>query len=103
MSYILLPAHQPGPGTELVQHIDWAPGLGCACDQKGMGLFDSGLDISGWGFAEWGSIFAGALMLVSTVSTTHRAVRHVRAIPGERRKRRAAAYRAKAAELTKKR
>lgn len=102
MSYLLMPAHQPGPGTELVQHIDWAPGFGCACEQKGMGLFDSGTDISGWGWPEWGSIFAGMYMLISTVSTTHRAAKHVAAIPGNRRKRRAAAYRAKAAELTKK-
>lgn len=102
MSYLLMPAHQPGPGTELVQHIDWAPGLGCDCGCKsGMGLFESGVDIAGWGWLEWGSIFAGAYMLISTVSTTHRAAKAIGAIPGQHRKRRAAAYRAKAAELSK--
>ncbi len=105
MSYLLLPAHQPGPGTELVQHIDWAPGLsGCcgSCESKGMGLFDSGLDISGWSWPEWGSIFAGLYVLISTVSTTHRAVKRVGAIPGNRRKAKAASLRKRADELTRK-
>jgi len=78
MSYLLMPAHQPGPGTELVQHIDWAPGMGCACESKGMGLFDSGFDISGWGWLEWGLAGLGGYMVLSTVFTTQRAVGRVR-------------------------
>jgi len=134
-----------GPGTSMVQRIDWSrgdevqmnkamrgigPGLGCAglgcagvpefasdCRQMerykgmgcgcrggcGLGLFDGGFDPATWGLPEWGVIAVGAYVLASTVFATGRAVRTVRAIPGERRKRKAAAYRAKALELTKKR
>ncbi|HXU76434.1 MAG TPA: hypothetical protein VN794_07690 [Methylomirabilota bacterium] len=68
-----------------------------------MGLFDSGLDFSGWGAAEWAVAAVGGYALLSTVFTTHRAARRLKAIPGERRKRKAAALRARASELTKKR
>lgn len=91
------------PGTGLVQH---ATGLGCAsCGGtcKGMGLFDSGMDFSQWGAVEWLIVAVGGYMVISTVFTTGRAVRKVRSLPGESRKRRAAALRAKANELTKKR
>jgi hypothetical protein len=119
-----------GPGTSLVQHINWtqdqenmmrgfgcvaacgrscAPdmtnrGLGCACDWggKGLGLFDTGMDFSGWGPVEWGVVALGGYMVLSTVFTTGRAVSKVRALPGERRKKKAAALRARATELTRK-
>jgi hypothetical protein len=116
--YVIGKGHEHlGPGTSLVQFINWDQaqenemrgfsGLGCAdCGggcKKGLGLFDGGMDVSTWGWPEAVAIGLGAYVLGSTVFTTGRAVSRVRAIPGERRKRRAAAYRAKAAELTKKR
>lgn len=78
---------------------------GCGCGGKcgGMGLFESGIDVSGWGYAEWAVAIFGGYMVLSTVFTTRRAASRIAAIPGERRKRRAAKYRAKAAELSKKR
>ena len=81
-------------------------GLGCpdcggTCN-KGLGLFDSGLDFNGWGFGEWAVLIIGGYALVSMLFTTSRGVSAVRRLPGERRKARAAAYRKKAAELTKK-
>lgn len=50
-------------------------GLGCAdcggtCGQKnGMGLFDSGLDISQWGVMEWGAVALGGYTLLSLFHT----------------------------------
>ncbi len=110
--YLIGQGHEHlGPGTSMVQRINWTQaeedqgrGMGCACSEKraGMGLFDSGLDISGWSWPEYALAGVGAYMVMSTVFTTRRAVGRVRAIPGDRRKRKAAAYRAKAAELSKK-
>jgi hypothetical protein len=103
-----------GPGTGLVQRYDWSPaqskrmegmGCGCAglkgcpCDKSGgLGLFDSGLDFTGWGLPEFGVVGLGAYMLLSVLSTTKRAARRVsstvsgaykgarRANPGRRRR-----------------
>ena len=96
--YLMSNAQGPEPGTGLVQSM----GLGCAsCGGGcGMGLFDGGP--SAWGGLEWGMLAVGAYMVASTVFTTGRAVRRVRAIPGERRRRKAAALRARANELSKK-
>ena len=77
-----------------------AGGTGCGC--AGMGLFESGTDFTQWGLPEWGIVFVGVYMLFSTVFTTGRAVTKVRALPGERRKRRAKALRAEATELSRK-
>lgn len=125
--YRLAPAPQPLPGTQLVQRIDglsdYRPtpiyfatpagqagirGLGCGgncgCkDCKGFGYFDTGLDYTGWGVAEWATVAFGVYVVFSTVSTTARATRAARALPGERRKRKAAALRKRADELTKRR
>ena len=92
-----------GPGTALVQRVeglgmylpttcsDQAPGaagvyntemagLGCPGGCKGgLGFFDSGTDISGWGLPEWGTVAIVGYMLLSTVFTTGRAVRKTRA------------------------
>ncbi len=88
MAYLMKNNPQLGPGTGLVQHIDWTPnGLGCACESaKGMGLFESGMDFTGWSWAEWGTVALGGYMLMSTLSTTHRAARAVAAIPGNLRR-----------------
>jgi len=81
-----------GPGTSFVQRINWTQqqenqmeglGLGCAgcggnCGRCGLGLFDSGVDLSGWGIAEWAVVGIGGYALLSTVFTTQRATRRVR-------------------------
>jgi hypothetical protein len=104
--YVMGQGHEHlGPGTSMVQFV--RGGLGCAsCSGKcgscgGMGLFDSGMDVSGWGAVEWIVAGIGAYAVISTVFTTGRVARKVRAIPGERRKRKAARLRARAAELSK--
>lgn len=77
-------------------------GCGCGGTCGGLGLFETGTDFTGWGWQEWALVGVGSYMLLSTLFTTQRAVSRVRALPGERRKRKAAKYRAMAAELTKK-
>lgn len=83
-----------GPGTSLVQRIDWTSpderrmgqgfgcgkGLGgCGCGGKcgGLGLFDSGLDFSQWGTTEFAIVGTVGYMLLSTLFTTQRAARRV--------------------------
>jgi len=99
-----------GPGTSMVQFVKPVFGMGCACgslkcgcgENLGLGLFDSGMDFTGWGWQEWAIIGLGGYVLLSTIFTTGRAVRKVKALPGERRKRKAARLRQEASELTKK-
>jgi hypothetical protein len=71
----------------LVQQIPCAQpaglqGLGCpGCDGKcnnGLGVFDSGFDLSQWGIAEWGIVAGGAYVLFSVFSTTKRGAARVR-------------------------
>ena len=50
---------------------------GCG-DGHGMGLFDSGTDISGWGLPEWGLLGVGAFALFSMTSSVSRGARSVR-------------------------
>lgn len=122
-----------GPGTSMVQRIDWSranetqlmnglrgrgpglgsvpefvddrrqmsrfKGMGCGCKKCGLGLFDTGLDVSGWSWPEYALVALGGYMVMSTVFTTGRAARRIAAIPGQRRKSKAASYRLKAAEL----
>jgi hypothetical protein len=85
-----------GPGTGLVQRYNWSPeqnarmdrangykGMGCGCKGLagckcgGLGLFDTGLDFSGWGWPEFGIVGLGAYMLLSTWSTTKRVGRRI--------------------------
>ena len=141
--YLIGKGHEHmGPGTSMVQRIDWTRadenqlmkasqrgvgcvglgcvglgsvpefaddfrqmtryrGMGCGCGKCGMGLFDSGFNPSGWGWPEMAIVGLGAYMVLSTVFTTGRAARRIAAIPGERRKSKAAYYRKKAAELSK--
>ncbi len=113
-----------GPGTSMVQRINWTGaqeqemrgfsgfqfpgaefasdcmavsgtcaegmmrGLGCGCKGKcgkgcGLGFFDGGMDVSTWGPLEWGAVALGGYMVLSTVFTTGRAVRRVRALPDD--------------------
>jgi hypothetical protein len=90
-----------GPGTSLVQMIDWtqaqeaqvnaalrglglAPcGMGCACGGKcgmdqGLGLFESGFDFSQWGATEWAVVAVSGYVILSTVFTTQRGAARVR-------------------------
>jgi len=129
-------ANVMGPGTAMVQRIDWSranetqlinalrgrgpglgsvpefvddrrqmsryKGMGCGCKQGcGLGLFETGLDVSGWSWPEYALVALGGYMLMSTVFTTGRAARRIAAIPGERRKSKAKMYRLKAAELSR--
>lgn len=70
---------------------------------SGFGLFETGIDFSGWSWPEYLIAGVGVYAVLSMVFTTKRAAGRIAAIPGERRRRRAAAYRLKAAELTKRR
>jgi hypothetical protein len=102
-----------GPGTSLVQRIDFNEregtemrGLGCArraglsgCDTPGLGLFDS-TDPTTWGWQEWAIVVGAGYMLISTVFTTSRVTSRVRALPGERRKKRAKALRDEAKRVS---
>lgn len=68
--------------------------LGCAaCGGKcgmGLGLFDSGLDFSQWGIAEWTAIGLGTYLLFSVAGDTRRATDTVRATVRRRRRKAAA-------------
>jgi hypothetical protein len=56
-------------------------GLGCAtCSQpSGLGLFESGMDFTAWGWQEWFVIGIGGYVLTSMFFTTKRAAGQVRA------------------------
>jgi len=49
---------------------------GCGC--AGLGLFDTGLDFSGWGAVEWALVAIGGYVALSTVFTTQRGAERVR-------------------------
>jgi hypothetical protein len=102
-----------GPGTSLVQRINWTQaqenqmrgmgcagrGMGCAglgcrglgcgggCGNDirgkcsgtcaGLGLFDTGLDYTGWGFPEYTVVGLVGYMVLSTLMTTKRAARSI--------------------------
>lgn len=105
MAYLNFPGKQPGPGTELVERVNWSQdglsGFGCAdCGGTcGLGLFDG--SPSEWGMAEYAVLGLGAYALLSMVFTTKRAASRVAAIPGNRRKSKAAQLRKRADELTR--
>jgi hypothetical protein len=63
------------------------PGMGCA--QTGLGIFDSGMDLSGWGIPEWLIVAVGLYGAISLFSDTKRTVGTVR------KSRRSSAARAK--------
>lgn len=68
-----------GPGTSMVQRINWTTGeemrlkgLGCdgqcadcSCGGRGLGLFDSGFDPTTWGWPEWLVIGLGGYVATS--------------------------------------
>ncbi len=75
--YMMTPDRSPSYGTALVQRIK---GLGCSgsdCNcgcNKGLGIFDGGLDFKTWGALEWGAVLVGIFAVGSMFSTTKRAV-----------------------------
>lgn len=69
--------HQ-GPGTSLVQFTPPehdVRGMGCSCGNRGMGLFESGIDFSSWGWQEWFAVAIGGYVITSMFFTTKRAAR----------------------------
>jgi hypothetical protein len=57
-------------------------GVGCGCSGScggachgGLGLFDSGLDISQWGIGEWVAVALGVYLVGSVIGDTRRAGR----------------------------
>jgi len=46
------------------------PGMGCA--QAGLGIFDSGMDLSGWGIPEWLIVAVGLYAGFSLFGDTRR-------------------------------
>lgn len=118
--YLIGQGHEhAGPGTSMVQRIDWTQdqetqlrnamqgrgpglgsvpefvadlrqmtrhrGMGCGCKglagcpcSAGLGLFETGIDLSGWSWPEWGIVAVGAYAVMSTVFTTQRGARRVR-------------------------
>ena len=86
-----------GPGTSMVQRINWTTGeemrmsglgcggsCGCSDCSKGLGIFDS-MDFTTWGIPEWGLVVLGVFAVGSMFSTTKRGVQSVRS-SGRRRK-----------------
>ena len=82
------------PGTGLVQRYDFDQaqaqrmrGMGCGCaglagcpcggKAGGLGLFESGLDPSGWAWPEMVIVGLGGYMVLSTLMTTPRAARRI--------------------------
>ena len=118
-----------GPGTSMVQRINWTTGqemqmaegfdpvgglngIGCcaSCEsggkcESGLGLFDT-MDVSTWGWGEWGIVIFGGYMVLSTLMTTTRGVKrvgrgikYVGGAPGRSRKARAKKLRDEARRL----
>jgi hypothetical protein len=82
-----------GPGTSMVQRINWTQheemqldGFGCACAEghglvgRGLGLFDSGLDVSTWGVGEWAVVAFGVYAGMSLLGDTKRGVARTRRV-----------------------
>lgn len=76
-------------------------GLGCGCAGGGLGLFESGMDLSSWGWKEIGLVLLGVYAVGSMVFTTGRGVSRVRAIPQARKQRERARLQKRLKELTK--
>jgi hypothetical protein len=58
-----------------------ATGMGCVeCGGTcgGMGLFDSGMDVSTWGYGEWACVAGAAYVVVAMLGTARRGVSAVK-------------------------
>ena len=52
-------------------------GLGCTCG-GGLGLFDSGMDLTTWGISEWSIVATGVYALFSLLGDTRRGARRIK-------------------------
>lgn len=59
-------------------------GGGCARPGVGMGLFDSGLDLAGWGVGEWLTVAAGVFVVRAVFGQAGRDVKAVRRVAGRK-------------------
>ena len=77
-----------GPGTSLslFSPPNYKVGMaGCGCDKySGLGLFDSGMDFTAWGWQEWFAVGIGGYVLTSMLFTTRRAGRQISEGVGKR-------------------
>lgn len=64
--------------------------------RAGLGLFDSGLDFSGWSTAEWTAVIVGGYLLLSLAGDASRTTRKI-----SQKARRAGASRRRRGELQK--
>lgn len=93
--YAGLQAELPTPGDQTGStNSSTVTGLGCAgagcqcggqCKQQGMGLFDTGMNVSGWGMPEWGivglsAVFVWSLTRSPLKGSSKRMYRHRRAV-----------------------
>lgn len=53
---------------------------GSVCGSKGLGLFDSGMDFTTWGWPEWGIVAAGVYAGLSLLGDTKRGAARVRRV-----------------------
>ena len=67
-------------GHHMAPGLRGCAGLGCGCGQCGMGLFDSGMDFTSWGWPEWATVGMGLYTLFSFVGDTKRGVTRVRRV-----------------------
>ena len=85
----------PQPAPVLYPPPARPAGLGCGCGcgggcaSKGMGLFDS-MDMSTWGWGEWGAIAVGVYLLVNVVGDVKVAGKKLRSAKSRVRARREA-------------
>jgi hypothetical protein len=99
MGYMVGRGHEhTGPGTAMIQFNlpnmayrgmgccgNCAPGFTCnGAGLRGLGLFDSGMDFTSWGWQEWAVVGAAGYILSSMFFTGRRAVRQVREGVGKR-------------------
>ena len=69
------------PPSAIPQPIDQGCSCGCSggCGgMSGLGIFDSGMDLSGWGVTEWLIVAVGLYGAISLFSDTRRTVGSVR-------------------------
>ena len=66
-------------------------GGGCGCAScKGLGLFDSGLDVTQWGAAEWAVAALGVYLAMNILGDVSGGVKRVKRFSTRRRRRKAA-------------
>lgn len=77
------------PTSSMSSHSHSKKGMGCSCGcgggpgcsenegmgALGLGLFDSGLDISGWGIGEWSTVAVAGFLAVKLFTGTKRATK----------------------------